>query len=409
MSSKEIIKSPEQLNNQKLVELLQDLIRIPSWVPSETNLKSVQNENQLVDYLENWLKKNTHLDVYRQNLADGRFNLIARRGNPDIVLLAHTDTVQPSADAPYDQFAAEIHDGKVWGLGSADMKSGIAAISQAISLSPDVDNIVYMLYADEEYDFLGMNGLIKDYGNLKPKFIISGDGSELKIGHGCRGLIEIRARVIGQTGHAAKGNGLSSIDGASNSILKLGDYLKNFEHPVMGKTSLNVAYLFGGKKFPGSESFSPETGFLTKVGQEGNVIADIAEFVIDVRPASPDLSSEKIIDFLNDFLVSCGYKFEVVKLRHDYGAWYTDLKDIQSFREIAQRTRGMVDFDFAKPGESGYLDIQMLWEKLGRPPSLSYGAAMEAVGHKANEHIGIEELIKTRNFFLEVLKTLSNK
>jgi len=56
------------------------------------------------------------------------------------------------------------------------------------------------------------------------------------------------------------------------------------------------------------------------------------------------------------------------------------------------------------PGESGYIDLQMIWEATGRPPSFMFGGGNGDTTHKADEHIKIEDLIKTRDFFVEVLK-----
>ena len=279
----------------ELVALLQDLVRIPSWVPDDPSLKTRQNENGVVDYLEKWLRTNTNLEIQRQPLEYGRNNLIAAKGNPDLVFLAHTDTVQPSENAPYDQLAAEIHDGKIWGRGTTDMKSGIASMVQALSLSPNADNVWMFLYADEEYNFLGMKALVKEYGNLKPELIVSSDGSDLNIGHGCRGLIELRARTKGETGYPAEGTGNNAIWGSFEALSQLREYLDTFEHPIMGKTSFNVAHILGGAMVKDSIS---ERGRLQQVGQAGNVVPDVAEFVIDIRPSSPDLNLESIIGVL---------------------------------------------------------------------------------------------------------------
>lgn len=63
----EKIEDIKNTNNRKLVQLLQDMVRIPSWVSEES--PSTQNENQMVDYLESWIKLNTNLEVTRQELA----------------------------------------------------------------------------------------------------------------------------------------------------------------------------------------------------------------------------------------------------------------------------------------------------------------------------------------------------
>jgi len=84
------------------------------------------------------------------------------------------------------------------------MKSGLAAMILAATDKNIPKNIGFLFYIDEEYDFAGIKKFISDYGKkLKPKSIISLDGSELEIANGCRGLIEISATVKGISCHAA--------------------------------------------------------------------------------------------------------------------------------------------------------------------------------------------------------------
>lgn len=389
----------------ELVALLQDLVRIPSWVPDNPSLKTQQNENGVVDYLEKWLRTNTNLEIQRQSLEYGRNNLIAAKGNPDLVFLAHTDTVQPSENAPYDQLTAEIHDGKIWGRGATDMKSGIASMVQALSLSPHVDNVWMFLYADEEYDFLGMKALVEAYGDLKPELIVSSDGSDLNIGHGCRGLIELRARIKGGTGHPAKGTGNNAIWGSFEALSQLRKYLDKFEHPIMGKTSFNVAHILGGAMVKDSIS---ERGRLQQVGQAGNVVPDIAEFVVDIRPASPDLNLESVIGVLGQGVNELNLGFDVIERTHNLGAWFTEKEQIEDYVQVAQAVLGKsVLLD--NPGKSGYLDLQMFWDKVGRPPALMFGGGVGKTSHTPAEHIPIENLIKERDFFLKVLEKHSTK
>jgi acetylornithine deacetylase/succinyl-diaminopimelate desuccinylase-like protein len=155
-----------------------------------------------------------------------------------LVFLGNTDTVQPSENARYDQLGAGIHNGKIWGRGTTDMKSGIAAMLQALSLTPDAQNTWMFLYADEEYDFLGMKALVSEYSDIRPELMVSSDGSDLKLGHGCRGLIEFRARVTGETGHPARGTGNSAVWGSVEGLKELTEYLEKYKHPIMGEPLL---------------------------------------------------------------------------------------------------------------------------------------------------------------------------
>ena len=404
----ERLEDIENTQDRQLVQLLRNLVQIPSWpiIDSENNVVK-QSENGVVDFLEDWIRQNTTLQTVRQSLDQGRYNLIASKGNPDLVFLAHTDTVAPSVGSPYDQLAAEIHDGKIWGRGTTDMKSGIATMLQAISLTPNANNLWAIFYADEEFDFLGMKALVRNYSELRPNLIVSSDGSDLKLGHGCRGLMEIKFRLRGQTGHAAKGNGLNAIDGVFDTITETRKYLAKYMHPIMGPTSMNLAYLLGGTELPGGESFTGN-GELVRVGKEGNVIPDLAEFILDIRPSSPDLTVDKITEFMSGVAIERGYKFEINGVRHNLGAWYTDVNQIETFREIAKQVTGKkVQFD--NPGRSGYIDLQMLWEATGRPPAFMFGGGVGATSHKPDEHIEIESLIKERDFFQKVLEKIKAK
>lgn len=384
----------------ELVELLRSLIRIPSWV-SDDGGKS-HNENEVVDFLEGWLKANTNLEVIRQPLPDGRFNLIARKGNPDMVWLAHTDTVDPHEGAPYDMFEAQAADGMIWGLGSTDMKSGVAAMIQALKLTPDADNIWLFLYADEELYFLGMENLVKEFSNICPKVLVSSDGSDLKFGYGCRGCIEFRMRVFGESGHPARGTGNSAIWGSTKALIELEEYLAQFTHPVMGRTSFNVAHHFGGATLTGGKSFSGDE--LVAVGQKGNVVPDINEFVVDIRPATPDLTLDEVLKFLEDKLTSRGLKFKVIDRTHDLGAWYTDPGSLKRYTQIAMQVTGSQQVEMDDPKGSGYIDMQMLWQTVGRPDAFMFGGGFGDTAHTPNEHIAIANLITERNFFQKVLE-----
>lgn len=387
--------------DQELVSLLQDLVRIPSWVPTDPELKSIHNENQVVEFLESWLKKNTNMDVKRQKLDGGRYNLIAAKGNADLVFLAHTDTVEESLGSPYGAFSGEIHDGKIWGLGSTDMKSGIATMIQALSLTPDVNNTWLFLYADEEKDFLGMHGILKDYSNLKPKLLVSSDGSGLRFGHGCRGLIELRGVVTGVSGHPAKGTGISATMKGFEGLFDFQEILKEYKHPQLGGTSLNVTDVLGGKLQ--EESFD-STRQLIKVGTTGNEIPDVMQFRLDIRPGNPDLTFERVVNILKDCMKKQNLKFELTEEKHSYSAWYTDLRQVDEFVEIAKKAIEMGEIKIDQPGESGYLDLQMFWDVVGRPPALMFGGGEGSTAHKPEEHIKIENLIKERDFFKKVLE-----
>ncbi|MGA1160093.1 MAG: M20/M25/M40 family metallo-hydrolase, partial [Burkholderiaceae bacterium] len=60
-----------------------------------------------------------------------RVNVVARRegsaGGPCVHFNGHIDVVEVGSGWTFDPFAGTVHDGKVYGRGSCDMKGGIAA------------------------------------------------------------------------------------------------------------------------------------------------------------------------------------------------------------------------------------------------------------------------------------------
>ena len=79
--------------------------------------------------------------------APGRANVVARlKGSgarPGLIFSAHFDTVPVGAQPwSHDPFSAEIVDGRLYGRGASDMKSGMAAmISPAIAIKESGDDL----------------------------------------------------------------------------------------------------------------------------------------------------------------------------------------------------------------------------------------------------------------------------
>lgn len=391
-------QSRTNMAKDEVVEILRQLIRIPSFVTEKPSV----NENNLVNFIEVWLKKNTRLKIERQDLVGNRFNLIAKQGDPTILFLGHTDTVQPNKDALVDQLSGKIINDEIWGRGATDMKSGLAALMSAAHFAKRAKNYWLLFYADEEYDFLGMKGLVQKYGNLKPKALVSADGSDLAVGNGCRGLIELTYRTKGETGHPAKGTGKNAIWGTIEVLTGLKKYLAGFTHPIMGETSFNLAYLHGGAELATSVGTQSR---LIEVGKAGNVVPDICEFTVDIRPAKPDLDADKVIEFLEEGFKKNGLGYQLIERKHDLGAWYTDPGEIHKYANLAEKTTGFVKF--SDPRQTGYLDLQMLWDVTGRPTSLMFGGGIGSTAHRPDERIAVDDLIKTRDFFQSVMEDLT--
>jgi acetylornithine deacetylase/succinyl-diaminopimelate desuccinylase-like protein len=139
------------MQEKNSVEILKDLIRLDSQNPPG-------NEEGVVGYIHDFCEA---LEIPNTVYSYGnrRANIVLRLGNraeSDLVLLGHTDVVQANAsDWTYDPFAAEVHDGYLYGRGALDMKYYLACcLSVARSLKaiePSLKRGVTMVFtADEE-------------------------------------------------------------------------------------------------------------------------------------------------------------------------------------------------------------------------------------------------------------------
>ena len=134
------------------IELTSELIQCKSITP-----KSEGSLDIIISYLEP-LGFNCEKIDFGEGIEKVE-NLYAKFGTmePNIAFAGHVDVV-PTGDInnwSINPFGGEVKEGKVWGRGAADMKSGIAAFIAAVS------------------DFLKYNKNLKEFGSIS--FIITSD------------------------------------------------------------------------------------------------------------------------------------------------------------------------------------------------------------------------------------------
>lgn len=356
-----------------IIDLTSQLISIPSWIDDQTN------EIKVGEFIFNYLKNNTQLFVEKEMVENGRFNILAGF-NQEIktLVIGHIDTVGVNDNWQTDPITPTIKDGKLFGRGATDMKSGLAAMLIAASSADLPQNTAFLFYIDEEYDFAGVKKFITDYSRkIKPTSIISLDGSELEIANGCRGLIEISASVKGLSCHAATPqNGVNAIEVATKSVEKLKEFLAKFVDPELGSTSVNLAAIAGQ-------------------GSASNVVPDKCQFVLDIRPSSTQINANLLINQLTNFVQELGGQLTDPKIKFDFGSWLTPQKELinlgQKFKQI---------------NNSGYIDIQMLWQVFDQPKCLTLGAGTQATAHAPNEHVEIDKLNMLPQLLLKIIENI---
>lgn len=399
-----MIEIPQPMKDPgDVVELTRRLVRIPSYVNTQDENGILLPENQKVDeinvgsYIYEFLTSHTDLKVIKQPVVDGRFNIIATNSeNPKLFLLGHIDTVPPTEGSPYDPFAAEIHENKIYGLGASDMKAGLAGVMSALATLSNLPDLYAAFYIDEEYDFAGMKKLLEELPKgIKPELLFSADGGNMSVGNGCRGFTKARGTMRGHTAHAARPHhGVDAITGTTEAMHHLKEHLKPFGNEFLGNSTVTISRLNGGKS---SRNQKDEEVII----DGGNKVADIAQFALDIRTTSPEVNSDLIMRTLVSFCEQKGLSIENLEFPHEQGAWTTDLKDIKGIISAVEKATGEpVKINDAT--EFGYVDLQMAWEALNRPPAAMFGPEITRTAHTSDEHVNVDDIIKARDIFIEV-------
>lgn len=150
------------------IALAKELIRIPS---------SAHDDRRIYDFLREYMEKKG-LDVKTQGvespytLNPEYSNLYVKLGNgngPKILLNAHLDTVDPKEGWFHGQYSAEEEDGRIYGVGAADMKGGCAsAMASVLALLERKDEIngelfLSFVFGEEAPYSLGADTMLREY------------------------------------------------------------------------------------------------------------------------------------------------------------------------------------------------------------------------------------------------------
>ncbi|MBI3445861.1 MAG: acetylornithine deacetylase [Magnetospirillum sp.] len=236
-------------------------------------------------------------------------NLFATIGDPTIpgiVLSGHTDVVPVDGqDWSSDPFQLREQDEKLYGRGTADMKSFIAI---ALALAPEFAAaklrmpIHYAFSYDEEVGCIGVRRLIDDLANLpvRPLLCIVGEPTDMKAVIGHKGKKSVRCHVEGHECHSALNHrGVNAVEIAAEMVTRLrtmqrrirelGPFDSGYQPPY---TTVHTGTMSGGTALnivPKSCSFEFEIRNLPDHDPE-ELMAEIRGWAQDLVPEMLEIS-----------------------------------------------------------------------------------------------------------------------
>jgi succinyl-diaminopimelate desuccinylase len=387
-----------RIDEGELVELTRDLIRIPSVVrpgdPSAT-------EAAVAAHVEGWLRREG-FEVEVHEVAPGRPNVLAWIGEasgPSLLLEGHTDVVTEgnAAEWRYAPFGADLVDGRIYGRGSADMKSGLAAAMIAAAAIKRSGarlggRLVVGALVDEEGDMIGAKHLCTTpLGRaLTAAIICEPEQNELCLEQ--RGVVWARVTARGRMAHGAMP------EAGVNPITALGALLR--EAPALERRLRRLCRR--------SPHLRPPTVTPTVVQSpvqgvpQSNVIPSLAQATLDVRltPGPDGDAVAKEID------IACQRAMEAVP-----GAT-VEWQAVNGFR-LATRVergeplvramvRGVRQATGHAPrfgGVPGSTDGTILRMTLGIP-IVTCGPGNRLIPHQVDEYVEVRELVDAAKIYV---------
>jgi acetylornithine deacetylase len=166
-----------------------------------------------------------HLTHNEERTKANLYATIGPEGAGGVVISGHTDVVPVlGQNWSSDPFTVVERDGKLFGRGTADMKSFIAV---ALALVPEMVSarlkkpIHLALSYDEEVGCFGVAHMIdhiRKSGPL-PRLVLVGEPTEMKVANAHKGAFVFHTRVVGREGHSsAPYRGASAIVAAAEMV-----------------------------------------------------------------------------------------------------------------------------------------------------------------------------------------------
>jgi succinyl-diaminopimelate desuccinylase len=368
---------------QSSVELTQDLVRFNTINPPG-------NERPCAERLASLLE-NSGFTVDVIPFGEGRAQLIARIGGTPgklpIGFTGHLDTV-PLGAQPWsvDPLAADIVDGKLYGRGSSDMKSGVAAfVTASIGLADKLartPGVVLVITASEETGCTGADALA-DGKTALPKigaFVVAEPtGNRPLVGH--KGALWFEAVTTGVTAHGSMPEkGINAVYKAARAVTALQDFDFNVaRHEFLGSPTLNVGTIHGGLNI--------------------NSVPDRAAIGIDIRTI-PAADHTKIREQLTTYL---GNDVKLSTLIDAPSVW-TDPDDpwFGDVFRIARETAGLAREIATAPY---FTDASVLTPAMGSPPTAIIGPGELALAHQTDEYCFVSRVEEATEIYSRMIRS----
>lgn len=375
------------MTTTRVIDLTQKLVQLNTINPPG-------NERDASRFLGNILE-DAGFSVDYFEFTDYRTSLVAcSAGCKDgkiICFTGHLDTV-PLGDALWSDspFSGRITGDKLFGLGSSDMKSGVAAIvCAALDLADDLNSsetpgVILVITASEETGCHGAFHLceVNDLFHEVDAIIVGEPTSNYPLlGH--KGALWLDIVAKGKTAHGSMPEiGTNAIYSGARIVSKLESFIFNvIPHEILGSPTINVGTIKGGMNI--------------------NSIPDIVHIGVDIRTI-PSINHNKIKDEITHYLTP---EIENLSTIIDLDAVWTK-EDHDWVQEVFDICKLHIGQEILPRGASYFTDACVFKAASGsNTPVLILGPGEPELAHQSNEYCYMSRIEQAVEIYRDIMKS----
>ena len=374
------------------IELTKKLVQIESTDPG-------CYEGNIGEFILDYIKK-SGAETESYDVENGRKIvrgiLHGEEEHPALIYICHMDTVVKGDGWIRDAFGAEEDDGKIWGRGSCDMKSGLACALTAFTETAEAvrksgkklnHTLMFIGTVDEEADMKGAEAAIQQGWIDKEDWVLDMEPTSGMIQMAHKGRTWFELDVDGVTAHASMPEkGADAIAGISFMIAEIRSKMDQApKHEELGKSTVTFGQISGG--------YSPY------------VVSDHCKVTIDMRLVPPmnTKEAEKIVEAA----IKTGEK-AVPGVKGSYRLT-GDRPPVETHRESGLMENLIASVEKVT-GEkavvsafSGYTDTAVVAGMTGNLNCMSYGPGNLAQAHKPDEYVEIRDIERCVEVYRELI------
>mgnify|MGYP000945132854 CR=1 FL=1 len=373
-----------QQENKAIIDTTLELVKIDSR-------NRPHGEDEISSYISDFLEK-IRVDNAIISHEKDRKSLIAyypgTESGKNLLMCGHLDTINiDSVEGPDNSIMADVRGGKMFGLGTSDMKGGVAAMLYALkelvrtNFKPRYD-IFFAFTGDEEADKAGALHLLENELTNNTRLMIVGEPTNLNLGLGSKGQIWFEVKFKGKAAHG------STPDKGKSAVLMAMNFISQILEPEF--------FVKNEKFFPKS---TVNVGFLNADGPF-NVVPDTCVAGLDIRLSPPETVEnvkKKIKDILSSSFRKNEYELKIVDS--------LDASFVQPESRMAKEIKKIIGRHASGKRKIAlsYATDGSVLNTYASVPVIILGPGIPEVIHNRDEYIPLENIINASRIYTDIM------